>query len=142
MQSMKETASNMAASAKSGADKAKATAQEKAEQMTTRDPVEKEMARQKKEERVDQAELNKLAARREHNAAARQAGEAQHHTATGTGTTDYLTGEPTRHVTEDVVGAQNPPGEYTGGIGRVPLRKTGARVGHPEQGGAYGDQGF
>ncbi|GFS37422.1 late embryogenesis abundant 4-5 [Actinidia rufa] len=132
MQSMKETASNMAASTKSGADKAKATAQEKR----------KKWLGKRKEERVDQAELNKQAARREHNAAARQAGGAQHYTATGTGTTDYLPGEPTRHVTEDVVGAQNPPGEYIGGIGRVPLRKTGARVDHPEQGGAYGDQGF
>ena len=111
--------------------------------MTTRDPVEKEMAKQKKEERVDQAELNKQAALL-HNAAARQVGGAQHYTATGTGTgtPDYLTGDPTLHETEDVVGTQNPPGEHTGGIGRVPLRKTGASVGHPGQGGAHGDQGF
>ncbi|KAL0316880.1 UNVERIFIED_CONTAM: Late embryogenesis abundant protein 46 [Sesamum radiatum] len=51
MQSAKETASNVAASAKSGMEKTKATVQEKAERMTTRDPIQKDMATQKKRER-------------------------------------------------------------------------------------------
>ncbi|KAL0346292.1 UNVERIFIED_CONTAM: seed maturation protein [Sesamum radiatum] len=44
MQSAKETASNIAASAKAGMEKTKATAQEKAERMTTRDPIQKDIA--------------------------------------------------------------------------------------------------
>jgi len=125
MQGAKETASNVAASANSGLEKAKATAQEKVEKMTTRDPVEKEMARERKEERVTmQVELHKQDARG-HNAAARQTGTHDCAT-TGTGAPDYLTGEPgqpTRTQTEGVVGSQNPPGEYTG-TGRVPIPDT------------------
>ncbi|KAL0672327.1 hypothetical protein Bca4012_000307 [Brassica carinata] len=59
MLSMKETASNIAASAKSGMDKTKATLEEKAEKMTTRDPVQKQMATQKKEAKINQAEMQK-----------------------------------------------------------------------------------
>lgn len=54
--------------------------------MTAHDPLQKEMATQKKEERVNQAELDKEAAR-EHNAATsagHQLGVGGHHT-TGTG---------------------------------------------------------
>lgn len=40
--------------------------------MTTRDPLQKEMATEKKEDRVDEAELQKQAAQSQH-AAARQA---------------------------------------------------------------------
>ncbi|KAK7378249.1 hypothetical protein VNO80_03687 [Phaseolus coccineus] len=84
-ESVKETASNMGASAKAGMEKTKATVQEKAERLTARDPLEKEMASQKKEARVNQAELDKQA---EHgqNAAAKEAatysptGEHGHHT--------------------------------------------------------------
>ncbi|KAL0428610.1 UNVERIFIED_CONTAM: seed maturation protein [Sesamum latifolium] len=73
MQSAKETASNIAASAKAGMEKTKATAQEKAERMTTRDPIQKDIATQKKEERIHEAERQKLEAR-EHNAAAKHTG--------------------------------------------------------------------
>ncbi|CAL1368887.1 unnamed protein product [Linum trigynum] len=52
MQSMKETASNIGASAKGGMEKTKATVQEKIEKASAHDPVQKEMAREKKEERV------------------------------------------------------------------------------------------
>ncbi|KAI8562094.1 hypothetical protein RHMOL_Rhmol03G0007900 [Rhododendron molle] len=142
MQGAKETSSNVAASAKSGLEKAKVTAQEKVEKMTTRDPVEKEMARARKEERVTQ--LDKQEAR----------GHTGTHdyTATGTGAPDYLTGDPghttgvqpTRGQTEGVVGSQNPPGEYTG-TGRVPIGDSRTGVGHPIQregtGGAYDDRG-
>ncbi|XP_042481660.1 11 kDa late embryogenesis abundant protein [Macadamia integrifolia] len=71
MQSAKETASNVAASAKAGMDKTKATVQEKVEKMTTHNPVEKDMATHRKQEKIDQAELNKQAAQ-QHNEAARQ----------------------------------------------------------------------
>ncbi|XP_027922307.1 18 kDa seed maturation protein-like [Vigna unguiculata] len=77
-ESMKEKASNIGASAKAGMEKTKATVQEKAERMTTRDPLQKDLATQKKESKVDQAELDKRAARdqnaaaREDNAAAKQ----------------------------------------------------------------------
>ncbi|XP_058207558.1 11 kDa late embryogenesis abundant protein-like [Rhododendron vialii] len=138
MQGAKETASNVAASAKSGLEKAKATTQEKVEKMTTRDPVEKEMARERKEERVTQAELDKQEARG-HNAAARHTG-THDYTATETGgAPDYLTGDPgyttgvqpTRRQTGGVVGSQNRPGEYTG-TGQVPIRDTQTGVGHPD----------
>ncbi|XP_075639272.1 11 kDa late embryogenesis abundant protein [Castanea sativa] len=69
--SVKETVANVAASAKSGMEKTKATVQEKVERMTARDPLQKELATEKKEERKTQAELEKQQAR-QHNAAAKQ----------------------------------------------------------------------
>ncbi|KAI3474537.1 hypothetical protein Pfo_029452 [Paulownia fortunei] len=75
MQSAKEKAANVAASAKAGMEKTKATMQEKTEKMTTRDPLQKEMATEKKEERIHEAELQKQDARG-HKAATRQAGSA------------------------------------------------------------------
>ncbi|KDP24620.1 hypothetical protein JCGZ_25536 [Jatropha curcas] len=108
MESLKETAANVGASAKAGMEKTRAEAQEKVERMSTRDPVQKEMAREKKEERKTEAELRKLEAR-EDNAAARQAAKAGGHvqyttagpgaqgttetyTHSTTGTTGYPTG--------------------------------------------------
>ncbi|XP_052176191.1 11 kDa late embryogenesis abundant protein-like [Diospyros lotus] len=73
--SAKETAANLAASAMAGLEKTKATLQEKVEDAAAQDPVQKEMATEKKEERIKQAEYNKLAAR-EQNAAGRQAAKA------------------------------------------------------------------
>ncbi|XP_031278201.1 18 kDa seed maturation protein-like [Pistacia vera] len=70
MQSMKETAANIAASAKAGVEKTKATVQEKVEKMQAHSPMEKAMATEKKEERLTQAEINKLETMK-HNAAAR-----------------------------------------------------------------------
>nr|CAH0117517.1 seed albumin protein of a late embryogenesis abundant group 1 [Pisum sativum subsp. elatius]CAH0117522.1 seed albumin protein of a late embryogenesis abundant group 1 [Pisum sativum subsp. elatius]CAH0117524.1 seed albumin protein of a late embryogenesis abundant group 1 [Pisum abyssinicum]CAH0117526.1 seed albumin protein of a late embryogenesis abundant group 1 [Pisum sativum]CAH0117528.1 seed albumin protein of a late embryogenesis abundant group 1 [Pisum sativum subsp. sativum] len=93
MEKTKETAANVGASAKSGMEKTKANVQEKTERLTTRDPLEKELATQKKEERVAQAELDKQAARN-HNAAAtagNTVGQGQHHT-TGTGGNPNATG--------------------------------------------------
>ncbi|KAA8518263.1 hypothetical protein F0562_015854 [Nyssa sinensis] len=111
--SVKETAANTATSAKAGMDKTKATMQEKAEKMSTRDPLQKEMATQKKEEKIDQAELNKQEARA-HNAASRQAVSAGGtHTYSTTGATGHPSamtgpgaGQPTAQVTESVVGSQ------------------------------------
>ncbi|KAK9265545.1 hypothetical protein L1049_021608 [Liquidambar formosana] len=93
--SAKETAANAAASAKSGMDKTKATVQEKAERMTARDPMQKEMATEKKETKKTEAELNKQEAH-EHNAAARQmastGGTAGTYTHSATGATGHPTG--------------------------------------------------
>ncbi|KAK4432174.1 Late embryogenesis abundant protein 46 [Sesamum alatum] len=87
MQSAKETASNVAASAKAGMEKTKATVQEKAEKMTTRDPIQKDMATQKKEERIQEAERQKQETRM-HNAAAKQTGGQPGYTTGG----DFNTG--------------------------------------------------
>ncbi|KAG8371862.1 hypothetical protein BUALT_Bualt12G0007100 [Buddleja alternifolia] len=116
MQSIKETASNVAASAKSGMEKTKATAQEKMERMTAHNPTEKEMATERKEERVHHAELSKQETR-EQNAAARQAaktGGSYSHSTTGvTGQSTgghqmsalpgHGTGAPAGQVTEGVI---------------------------------------
>ncbi|GAB2295489.1 hypothetical protein Dimus_029655 [Dionaea muscipula] len=89
---MKEKAANVAASAQSGMEKTKATLQEKAEKVTARDPLKKEMATDKKEARIAEAELHKREAM-EHNAA-HKAGYAP-------GSTGYPTGP---HVTPAVKG--------------------------------------
>ncbi|XP_050226907.1 11 kDa late embryogenesis abundant protein-like [Mercurialis annua] len=81
MASMKETAANVAASAKAGMDKTKASVQEKVDKMSTSDPVQKQMATEKKQHKKAEAELNKQEAR-EHNAAARHVEKAGGHTAT------------------------------------------------------------
>ncbi|KAA8518265.1 hypothetical protein F0562_015852 [Nyssa sinensis] len=94
----KETAANVAASAKSGMDKTKATVQEKVERLNAHDTTQKEMATEKKEEKIHQAELNKLEAR-EQNAAARQ-GEAA-----GGGTQSYtVTGVTGTHQASNMPG--------------------------------------
>ncbi|KAF3442639.1 hypothetical protein FNV43_RR16555 [Rhamnella rubrinervis] len=105
MESAKEAAANVAASAKSGMEKTKATLQEKTERMTAHDPIEKEVATERKQEKKTQAELNKQAAR-EQNAAARQAAATGGggytpggYTTTGTGTATYSTTGVTGHPT-------------------------------------------
>ncbi|XP_043691647.1 18 kDa seed maturation protein-like [Telopea speciosissima] len=119
MESAKETASNVAASAKSGMDKTKATVQEKVERMTTHTPVEKDMATQRKQEKIDQAELNKQAAR-QHNAAAKQQ---------STTTTTSTTGDTTNTTTV--------PLQRHGMAGHLHGRVDEAAVGsHPHQHGS------
>ncbi|CAL0311052.1 unnamed protein product [Lupinus luteus] len=122
-ESMKETAANIGASAKSGMEKTKATVQEKTEKMTARDPLQKEIATQKKETKMNQAELDKLAAR-EHNAAVKQAntgenmvGHGPHHHNIGTGTTTGVVGS-------------HPIGTNTGTARTTPAHNTRAGV-HP-----------
>ncbi|XP_019165818.1 PREDICTED: 11 kDa late embryogenesis abundant protein-like [Ipomoea nil] len=102
MQSAKETASNAAATAKSGMEKTKASVQEKAEKMTTRDPVQKEMARAKKDERKREAELDKQATK-EQNAASKQAAAAG-------GTPAYTTAAEGGVYDPDVAGARHGSG--------------------------------
>ncbi|CAH8270290.1 unnamed protein product [Arabidopsis lyrata] len=131
MQSMKETASNIAASAKSGMDKTKATLEEKAEKMKTRDPVQKQMATQVKEDKINQAEMQKRETR-EYNAAMKEAagagtglglGTATHSTTgqvghgTGTHQMSALPGHGTGQLTDRVVegtAVTDPIGRNTG----------------------------
>ncbi|PIM97485.1 hypothetical protein CDL12_30044 [Handroanthus impetiginosus] len=148
MQSAKETAANMAASAKAGMEKTKATVQEKGEKMTTRDPLQKEMATQKKDARIHEAEREKHEARA-HNATAKQPGGGSYGhdytTGTGGGTYghDYTTGTggPTTgggYTAEGEGMLHNyPPGTTTtttGGAGRMghqdPNVGGGARTGY------------
>ncbi|XP_054804324.1 18 kDa seed maturation protein [Prosopis cineraria] len=142
-ESMKEKAANIGASAKSGMEKTKATVQEKKDRMTAHDPTEKEMATERKEERMRQAELDKREARG-HNVASKQAatvapgghgGNYTTGTGTGAGTTatgayghpmagqqmsampGHGTGQPTGgHVVEDVdeVRSHNTNTQYGG----------------------------
>ncbi|RDX79258.1 18 kDa seed maturation protein [Mucuna pruriens] len=140
-ESIKEKAANLGASAKAGMDKTKATVQEKTEKMTSRDPVQKELATQKKEARMTQAELDKQA-KREHNAAAKQSSTAGHMTGTGPGTATYSTtgeyGQPTGHVTEGAVGS-HPIGTNRGPGGTATAHNTRAE-GNPNDYG-YGTGG-
>ncbi|XP_076881602.1 11 kDa late embryogenesis abundant protein-like [Bidens hawaiensis] len=124
--SIKETAANIGASAKSGMEKTKATLQEKGERMTAHDPTQKEMATEKKEARINQAEYEKQVAR-EQNATQRQAAEATGtHSFSTTGATGHEmgshqmsalpghgTGETAGNVVEGVV-KSHPIGTDTG----------------------------
>ncbi|CAL5321468.1 unnamed protein product [Camellia sinensis] len=87
--SAKETVANVATSAKAGLDKTKATMQEKVERVSAHDPMQKDMAMQRKEDKINQAESNKQEAH-EHNATARQSAAAT--TRVGGGTQSYTTG--------------------------------------------------
>ncbi|XP_009779119.1 protein LE25 [Nicotiana tabacum] len=119
MQGAKEKAANAAASAKSGMGKTKATIEEKAERMTTRDPLKKEMATEKKDERKTAAELSKREAN-DQNAAARDGGALGY---TTTGAPEYSTT------------AYDPTEDVTGGGGPV-------RSGHPTSAGTIQDSSF
>ncbi|KAK9265548.1 hypothetical protein L1049_021611 [Liquidambar formosana] len=135
MQSAKEAVSNMTASAKAGMDKTKATVQEKVEKMTAHDPIEKDMATQRKEAKITEAELNKQETR-EHNAASKQAGKAgvaggtttTHHSTTGLG--GFSTGghPPTTHSTTGT------GGYTTGGHPTTTHSTTEAAGGYPTGG--------
>ncbi|KAI7732543.1 hypothetical protein M8C21_024149 [Ambrosia artemisiifolia] len=70
MQAVKETAANIAASALSGMEKTKAVIEEKVEKMNTNDPIEKDMATLRKEDRIRLAELRKQEAYNQNAAAA------------------------------------------------------------------------
>ncbi|KAH0971937.1 hypothetical protein GBA52_024093 [Prunus armeniaca] len=123
--SVKETAANIAASAKSGMDKTKATVQEKVEKMTAHDPVEKDMAARKGEERMVGAKLNKREAMT-HNTVARHkasVGGPTGYTASGTGTHTYstsgATAQPTGAHQMSALpghGTEQPAGQVTEGV--------------------------
>ncbi|CAI9779440.1 unnamed protein product [Fraxinus pennsylvanica] len=117
MQSIKETVANVAASAKSGMDKTKAVVQEKMERMTANNPTEKEIATDKKEEKINQAELHKQEVRE-------QAGGTHSYSTTGekgqptgghqmSALPGHGTGQPTGQVTESTI-KSHPIGTATG----------------------------
>ncbi|KAI3787024.1 hypothetical protein L1987_41181 [Smallanthus sonchifolius] len=149
--SVKETAANIGASAKSGMEKTKATLQEKGEIMTAHNPTEKEIATEKKEARINQAEYEKRVAR-EQNATQRQATEAGGtHSYSTTGATGHPmgsnqmsalpghgTGVPAGNVVEGVVGS-HPIGRETGTGTTLAGQntKTGGGAGGYSTGGAY-----
>ncbi|XP_050383281.1 late embryogenesis abundant protein 46 [Argentina anserina] len=90
MQSIKEAAANVAASANSGMEKTKAITEEKMEKARAHDPIQKDMATQKKEGRIAEAEQHKREAMY-HNAAARHGAAPTGSTGYGTGPTNYST---------------------------------------------------
>ncbi|XP_020205741.1 18 kDa seed maturation protein [Cajanus cajan] len=88
VETIKETAANIGASAKSGFDKTKATLQEKGEMMSAHDQNEKDIAAHKKEEKIQEAEREKQQAR-QYNATTKQSALAgdmgqAHHSGPGT----------------------------------------------------------
>ncbi|KAH6819424.1 Late Embryogenesis Abundant 4-5 [Perilla frutescens var. frutescens] len=127
MQSAKETGSNVAALAKAGLEKTKATIQEKGERMTSHDPLQKEMATEKKEMRINEAERQKQQAR-EHNAAAKHAGAATG----GMLGQDYTTGGDFSTTTGAGMGHHQTGPQYTaeGGLKSDLPQGGGRRVGH------------
>ncbi|KAK9156629.1 hypothetical protein Scep_003203 [Stephania cephalantha] len=145
-ETIKETGSNVMASAKAGMEKTKATVQEKVERMTTSDPLEKELATERKEGRINQAELEKQEARHRHAAervyvrGGATGGVFGHGHSTETGAVTYPTsalpghgtGEPIGQVTERVVAGSHPVGINTGTGG------TTAR--NPKVGGTTAEQ--
>ncbi|KAL3533926.1 hypothetical protein ACH5RR_007447 [Cinchona calisaya] len=105
MQKAKEAAANVAASAKSGTDKTKATLEEKGEKMTTRDPLKKEMAERKKDERYQEAELEKQDIRDRHAPGSGYTAPREDYPSRGTGTGTGTRGE---------VGSEYPGGTAAG----------------------------
>ncbi|CAK7342350.1 unnamed protein product [Dovyalis caffra] len=125
---MKETAANTAASAKAGMEKTKAAMQEKVEKMSAHDPVQKQMASEKKQERMTQAELDKLEAK-QHNAASRQAGTAtgRHGQYTAEGTGAYMTSGQDAHTHSATGVPSHPTGTHQ--MSAMPGRGTGQPYG-------------
>ncbi|MFS7934324.1 putative Late embryogenesis abundant protein, LEA_1 subgroup [Helianthus anomalus] len=83
MQAVKETAANIAASALSGMEKTKAVVEEKVEKISTSDPIQKDMATLRKEDRIRLAELRKQEAYNQNAAAATGAPGSPTFTAAG-----------------------------------------------------------
>ncbi|KAL7225023.1 hypothetical protein ACSBR1_020326 [Camellia fascicularis] len=118
--SAKETAANVAASAKAGLDKTKATMQEKVERVSAHDPVQKDMAIQRKEEKINQAEYRKQEAR-EHNATARQSAAATARAGGGTQSYTTVIMAPATWTEGGMVGSQYPLGADIGAATENPV---------------------
>ncbi|KAK3000339.1 hypothetical protein RJ639_021385 [Escallonia herrerae] len=140
----KETAANIAASAKSGLEKTKAVVEEKVEKVTASDPVEKDMATMRKEDKIRWAELKKQEAYSQNAVASMDPSQGytaeadptdyppRHNAKPGHGTVQRPTGsqmqarpdhgpvqhvQPSGYVTEDVVGSHYPVGTGVGVVG-------------------------
>ena len=111
MASAKETVANIGASAKAGMEKTKATAQEKVEKMTAHHPVDKEMAEQKKQERIHEAEVEKREAMH-HNAAVKEHAGSGYHPSQGA--PGQVGGYPAGGYVETGVAESRPVGMATG----------------------------
>ncbi|KAL6145322.1 hypothetical protein ACLB2K_056010 [Fragaria x ananassa] len=131
MQSIKEAAANVSASANSGMEKTKATMQEKMEQVKAHDPIQKDMATQKKEARIAEAEQQKREAM-DHNAAAKHGAAPTGSTGYGSGPTNYSTGGAGT-ATYSTTGAT---GQHTGlnQMSALPGHGTGAPTGQVVEG--------
>nr|GEY44611.1 18 kDa seed maturation protein-like [Tanacetum cinerariifolium] len=108
MQSVKETAANIAASALSGMEKTKAVLEEKVEKISTSDPIEKDMATLRKEDRIRLAELRKQEAYTQNAAAAVHGGSGPNSpTFTASG---HINPEknPSHNATNDVKNTSKP----------------------------------
>ncbi|KAL2535119.1 Late [Abeliophyllum distichum] len=103
-----------------GMEKTKAVVQEKLERVTSNNPTEKEMATEKKEEKINQAELHKQDVRE----ASKQAGGTHSYSTTGevgqptgghqmSALPGHGTGQPTGQVTEGTI-KSHPIGTATG----------------------------
>ncbi|GAB2227481.1 hypothetical protein Droror1_Dr00009303 [Drosera rotundifolia] len=91
MQAGKKAAENAAATAKSGMEKTKATLQEKTEKMNAHDPALKQMATEKKEARMAEAEYQKQE-NREDKAAQKMANTAEARPGYTPGSAGYTSG--------------------------------------------------
>ncbi|ONK81844.1 uncharacterized protein A4U43_C01F33450 [Asparagus officinalis] len=106
MQAAKEKASNVAASAVAGAEKTKATVQEKVDKMKAHDQADKAAAEQRKEERKQEAEAKKEI-RKDENAEARATAQSGvHHATAGYGSGNTVTRTPVAR--ERTVEGNNP----------------------------------
>ncbi|PIM97484.1 hypothetical protein CDL12_30043 [Handroanthus impetiginosus] len=137
MQTIKETAANAAASAKSGMEKTKAAFQ--VETMSADNPTEKEMATEKKEEKMNQAETDKQGAHEQNAATKEEVGSGESYSYSTTGEAGKPSGEPAGQVTEGTI-KSHPIGRATG-MGR-PTTAHNAHVGAAANkgygtGGAY-----
>ncbi|KAL0428609.1 UNVERIFIED_CONTAM: seed maturation protein [Sesamum latifolium] len=120
---MKETAANVAAAAKSGMEKTRATVQEKMERMTADSPQEKKrQLQQRQTDSTTQTSRNKTPF--EQNAAAKEAGGSYSHSTTGdegkptgghqmSALPGHGSGEPAGQVVEGTI-KSHPIGKATG----------------------------
>ncbi|XP_073277487.1 uncharacterized protein [Primulina huaijiensis] len=146
MQAAKETAANVAASARAGMEKTKATVLEKAEQAKTRDPMMKDMATQKKEVKIQEAEREKQGAIQQNRAARHEVPAGGYGGFTAIGGANTGTGPHHHHpaapghtaggpIHGGAAGAEYPAGVETGGAGHL---GGGHLTGDPIHGGAAG----
>ncbi|KAL2923841.1 18 kDa seed maturation protein [Bienertia sinuspersici] len=131
VESVKEATSNIAASAKSGMDKTKATVQEKVDKMKAQDDHEKALATEKKSERLMDAELRKQqamshnATQKDANTAVSEAGTRIPEGAFGTGANNTTTAPQYSHSSTGATG--HPTGAHQ--MSAMPGHGTGEPTG-------------
>ncbi|KAF0900234.1 hypothetical protein E2562_029744 [Oryza meyeriana var. granulata] len=110
MESTKEAAANMGASARAGMDKTRAAVQGQVEKATAHNASDKEAAEVRRQERVQAAEEEKQRATRANAAAKERAtgGPGAYHPSQGATGVDPRAAEPTGGHVKDGVAAHNP----------------------------------